>query len=401
MGRDSPRRERTGRVGALRDTGVTSKFVHHRSDLARHFADALLGRSPFTHAAGLFLAGPRRTGKSTFLREDLVPMLEAEGVACIYVDLWADRAADPARLIADALARALRDHAGPARRLADRVGLTRLRLHGVEIDLDRIGAPDGVTLGDALAHLHRLTGGPVALIVDEAQHALSSPAGIDAMFALKAARDALNQGRSGDAPALILIFTGSHRDKLVGLLANGRQPFYGASVTDMPLLGEDYVRAYVDWLNQRLAPANRFDPEAAQTAFELLGHRPELLERALRDIALGPEGATDLPRRVVAGAEDLREKLWKAYDSDFGELTAPQRAVLAEIIAQGAEFQPFVQSTLAAVGRRLGRDVAKGTVQSALNELKEKGLVWQSGRGQYALEDQGMIPWLAQRGAAP
>ena len=37
--------------------------------------------------SGLFLSGLRRTGKTTFLRTDLVPELEAQGALVIYVGL--------------------------------------------------------------------------------------------------------------------------------------------------------------------------------------------------------------------------------------------------------------------------------------------------------------------------
>ncbi|MDR2260026.1 MAG: hypothetical protein LBE06_03645 [Azoarcus sp.] len=40
--------------------------------LARQFADAMQGKTLFSDApSGLFLAGPRRTGKTTFLWIDL------------------------------------------------------------------------------------------------------------------------------------------------------------------------------------------------------------------------------------------------------------------------------------------------------------------------------------------
>ena len=59
-----------------------------RTTLARYMADEILGLNPFSDAPnGLFLAAPRRTGKSTFLLEDLKPLLESSGVLVVYVDL--------------------------------------------------------------------------------------------------------------------------------------------------------------------------------------------------------------------------------------------------------------------------------------------------------------------------
>ncbi len=72
-------------------------------------ADALMGLGPFHYGSGLFLAAPRRTGKSTFMREDLVPALKARGVVTTYVDLWEDRQRDPGLLIVDAVRATLRD----------------------------------------------------------------------------------------------------------------------------------------------------------------------------------------------------------------------------------------------------------------------------------------------------
>jgi hypothetical protein len=378
---------------------MSDAFLFPRPDLARAYADALLGRTPFGHRGGLFLAAPRRTGKSTFLRRDLIPALEAEGVLTVYVDLWANRGADPGRLIAEAIRAALREESGLISKAARKAGLARVSVAGVVIDLDRIGAEDGATLTDALRTLAAAADRPVALVIDEAQHALSTEAGVAAMFALKAARDAMMQDaetETGGRP-LALVFTGSHRDKLSALVLRRDQPFYGASVVDFPLLGRDYVDAYVAWLNARLASDNRFDPAEAFAAFDILGRRPELLEDALRDYALGPERAAGLGRTLADSAGALRERLWAQFDSDYGALTDLQRAVLARVIRDGEKLAPFSVPVLADFAAALGGPVAASDVQAALEALRQKGLIWKSGRGAYAVEDQGMGDWLAAR----
>jgi predicted AAA+ superfamily ATPase len=40
--------------------------------------------------SGLFISGPRRVGKTTFLRNELVRMLEQHGALVIYVSLRTD-----------------------------------------------------------------------------------------------------------------------------------------------------------------------------------------------------------------------------------------------------------------------------------------------------------------------
>jgi hypothetical protein len=68
---------------------------------------ALPGQAVFGDAQnGLFLAAPRRTGKSTFLQGDLKPALEAAGVVVVCVDLWADARRDAGSLIAGRLLQA-------------------------------------------------------------------------------------------------------------------------------------------------------------------------------------------------------------------------------------------------------------------------------------------------------
>ena len=314
---------------------MPAAFGFRRPALASGYVDALLGRTPFTHRSGLFLTAPRRTGKSTFLRQDLLPAFAVEGILSIYVDLWADRDTDPATLIINALRSAWSESAGAVSKTVRRSGLRQLKVAGLTIDVDRIGEQGGPTLTDGLRLLSERHAGPVALVVDEAQHALSSDAGVSAMFALKAARDALNQGEEGYEPELLLVFTGSHRDKLAALVHRRDQPFFGASVTDFPLLDRDYVDAYVAWINERLAPGNRFDPDDAFRAFDLLGRRPELLEQVLRDFALGVSNAGELGVTVARSAAELRERLWQQYDSDYGQLTSVQRLVLARVVEEG------------------------------------------------------------------
>ncbi len=55
--------------------------VYRRSRLAAELAGRLLRPGVLDEGlrSGLFLAGMRRTGKTTFLRTDLVPELEARG----------------------------------------------------------------------------------------------------------------------------------------------------------------------------------------------------------------------------------------------------------------------------------------------------------------------------------
>ncbi|MEM9474304.1 MAG: ATP-binding protein [Pseudomonadota bacterium] len=342
--------------------------------------------------SGMFLAAPRRTGKSTFLRRELVPHLEEAGTFTIYVDLWSDRDADPGRLIADVIARALDRSATMSDRIASFMIPTRVSVGGVSVELTKGEANRTGTLTDALVLIGEKSGKDVALIIDEAQHALSTKAGIDAIFALKAARDEMNQREKG--ARLYLVFTGSHRDKLAGFVQSHRDPFFGAYVSDFPKLGRPFIDSLVAAMNERLADDNQLDTDDVETAFELVGYQPEALTALIQQHALGEEGSAGLKTTVSERANRLRALRWDQHASDFGDLNDLQREVLRVLAGDGAEFAPFTEDTLIRVSEALGRRVETNDVQRALDALREKSLVWRPSRGIYALEDQDMREWL-------
>lgn len=371
-------------------------FLHHRPDLARSTADSLLGQSLFGHQSGLFLAAPRRTGKSTFLRHDLIPELERRDVLTVYVDLWKNRDANPASLIGDAIATALADADTRASAKARRAGLKTLKLGPVTLDLGNIGKPDGVTISDALQALMEASGKSVALIVDEAQHALSSPAGETAMFALKAARDQLSSGDTGQR--LALVFTGSHRDKLAALVLNRQAPFYGAAITDFPLLGKAYAIELTTWTNERLSAGHHFDPAEVDRAFEIVARRPELLQAAMRDVVM-PLGDQRISLLEAAGRQQTR--LTEEYESRLAGLSAVETAVLLQLAKDGRDFSPYAAASLDAYAAATGKAVSVSKAQRALETLRENGLVWRAGTGAYALEEQEMADWLLNGSGLP
>lgn len=376
-------------------------FLFHRPKLAEGYADALLGRGPFDKSSGLFLAAPRRTGKTTFVKSDLLGVLRGRDVVTTYVDLWADRQRDPAVLIADALRATLRELDGPGLRAARKAGLAKLGVgNWLSFDLDRIGAPDGPTLTDVFRAIVSRSAKATALVVDEAQHALTTEAGVNAMFALKAARDALNGDAAQGAPRLLLVFTGSHRDKLANLVLRRDQPFCGADISDFPRLGRGFCDAYVAWLNERLAEDNRFEADDVWEAFRAVGERPELLRKVLEAAAFGEGKAASLKAALRDGALALRRRVWEEFESELAVLTPLQRAVLARLAEAGANFVPFSAASLTAYSAAVGEPVGASEAQNALDALRQRNLIWRSARATYALEDQEVGEWLRFRDAA-
>ncbi len=371
-----------------------------RADLAQELVAALRGQAVFGDAHnGLFLAAPRRTGKSTFLQADLRPALEAAGAVVAYVDLWADPRRDPGSLIADAIARALAPRLGVVSRAAKAAGLDSVTIAGaLRIDVSKIGKIDGVTLPDALRALHEAARAPVALLVDEAQHALTSEAGEATMSALKSARDQLN--RPGEVN-LMLVMSGSDRDKLLRLVNTNGAPFYGSQISRMPPLGQDFIDHVSRLIAAQRPDLAPMDRATLLQAFETFGHRPQFFMEALGQ-ALSPLSGLQgvrFERAVLQAAKERQQADEAQMESEFLALRPLEQAVLWRMLEQGSRFRPYDGEAL-----RFYREQATGRVtpqmaQRALEALRERNpaLVWKSARGEYAVHDAAMHRWFEQR----
>lgn len=370
-----------------------------RAELAETLVQAMQGKAVFSDAHnGLFLAAPRRTGKTTFLRSDLTPALEAQGITVVYVDLWSNPRRDPGELIAEAIASSLRQHQGFVARAASAAGLESVNVGGVlKIDTRQIGKLEGASLADALGALIASTRSPLALIVDEAQHALTSEQGEAAMSALKSARDQLNS--PGDV-RLMLVMSGSDRDKLLRLVNANAAPFFGSQIQRMPELGEDFTRhvaALIEAQRPDLAP---IDAEVLFKAFQLFGARPQFfmdaVGRALNPLS-GVEGRFEL---ITLDAALQRQQDDEAQmESDFLGLKPIEQAVLWRLLEQGARFRPYDAEALRFYHQKTGSRVSAQKAQAALESLRQRNpaLVWKSARGEYSVEDAAMHRWHQDR----
>ncbi|AKU10039.1 ATPase [Azoarcus sp. CIB] len=373
-----------------------------RAELAGELVTALRGKAGFSDAHnGLFLAAPRRTGKTTFLRGDLSPALEAAGVAVVYVDLWADAARDPGILIAEAIGRALQPHLGVIARTAKSAGLEKVNLGGwLHVDTTRIGKVDGLTLVDALRALNETAGKPVALIIDEAQHALTSAAGENSMSALKSARDQMN--RPGNVQ-LMLVMSGSDRDKLLRLVNSNGAPFYGSQIQRMPLLDERFIDFLAHLVEAQRPDLGRVDRGTLYKAFEGFGYRPQFFMEALGQ-ALSPlSGITERFELAMLAAALQRQRDDEAQmESDYLGLKPLEQAVLWRMLEVGSRFRPYDAEALAFYRVQTQEKVTAQRAQNALESLRQRmpALVWKSARGEYAVEDAAMHRWFEDRKAA-
>jgi hypothetical protein len=370
-----------------------------RTGLAQEIARNVQGKNLFGDAHnGLFLAAPRRTGKSTFLTEDLRPELERQGLLVVYVDLWSHQRRDPGELIADAIGSALQSCAGLIAKAAR--ALESVTIAGMKIDIGKIGRIDGATLVDALRALRQSVGKPVVLIIDEAQHALTSEMGETVMAALKSARDQMN---TPDKINLMLVMSGSDRDKLLRLVNGNAAPFYGSQIQRMPELGEDFIAHLARLIEQQRADLIPVDQARLSKAFERFGSRPQFFLHAL-DEALSP--FSDIEGRfetAIAAAADQRQRDDEAQmQSDYLGLKPLERAVLWRLLAQGGRFRPYDGEALRFYQEKAGQKVSAQKAQTALESLRQHNppMVWKSARGEYAVDDAAMHRWYRECVAA-
>lgn len=375
----------------IQDKPMADIFL--RPELAADMARQLLKPSALDIGlrSGLFLSGLRRTGKTTFLKNDLIPALEAQGALVIYVDLWSDTQTSPVKLVLAAVRQALLELQTPTSSFMQR--LKRVRGAEVELagfkfgfNLDTLGEAGGVTLAEALTEAVDQAKATVVLIVDEVQHAITTEDGQQMMLALKAARDAINP-RPATPGHFLFIGTGSHRAMVNELTARRNQAFAGATNVAYPVLDEGYVAF---WL-QRLA-ADGLDNlpslEVATEAFKTLGSRPEEFIRALRQLIHSPSlgSGADVVLPVIAAT--LRSAAADLELMKVEELGVLAQAIFARIASVDGETRGVFSSEAAGeYSTFVGREVRVEEIQPVANELLAANLIIRRGHGLYGVTD--------------
>ncbi len=361
-------------------------FHYPRSELAASIVRQMTPDPIFGALSGLHLAAPRRTGKSTFLRRDLAPAVLEAGKFPIVVDLWEDRSRDPSDIMRRRIGQTLEHLKGAAGKVLERSRLRQVSAFGFSVGIANLEPYSG-TIPEGLERIGAEVSRDIVLVVDEAQQALVSDGGMNTMFALKAARDAMNQRQEG--PRLFLVMTGSHRSKLAELVLGSKAPFYGGSVQDFPVLGKDFVRTLIEQVGAARNVKITLDDGVA--AFETLRYRPEAFMKALRD-EIFEAALSGEPINLRRRAEDVRQDLWGNLEAELDGLSGVQRALLEALMESGDSFSPFAAQTLKEVAQRAGvGEVTKSAVQQAMRVLVDHELVWQPGSGRYAVDNQDML----------
>lgn len=367
--------------------------IYRRPQLAEQMARQLLNPSVLDEGlrSGLFLSGLRRTGKTTFLQNDLIPALENGGAIVIYVDLWSDTQRSPAALILEAVKKALKDlETAPAS------ATKKLRrLTGADVaafgfkfgfKLDSLGEPGGATLAQALKEVVDQAKTDLVLIVDEVQHAITSDEGNQLLFALKAAREAINL--RPDTPGYFLfVGTGSHRALVSELTARRNQAFAGATSVAYPVLDQDYVANLLDRLaGEGFSSLPSFD--VAVKAFQALGNRPEEMIKALRQLHFHLPAGANPDEHLPVIANTLRSAAADIEIMKLEQLGGVPTAVFDRIASTDGDARGlFSGEAAASYSKAVGREVKVEEVQPVINELLATNLIMRKGHGIYGVTD--------------
>lgn len=367
--------------------------IYPRPRLAAEMAQQLLKPTGLDIGlrSGLFLSGLRRTGKTTFLRNDLIPALEQIGALVIYLDLWSDTQTSPAKLVHAAVRKTLEELQTPTSSILEKLK----RVKGVGIGalgfkfgfkLENVGLEGGATLAEALTAVVDQAKADVVLIVDEVQHAITSDEGNQLLLALKAARDAINP-RPGTPGHFVFIGTGSHRAMVSELSARRNQAFAGATSVPYPVLDTDYVA----FLLEKLALegiGSLPSLEAASQAFKTLGNRPEEMIRSLRQLILNSPPSKNPDEILSVIATTLRSAAADIELMKVEELGSLAQAIFDRIAStEGDARGVFSTEAAAEYSKVVGRDVRVEEVQPVANELLAANLIMRRGHGIYGITD--------------
>ena len=366
-------------------------FEHYvRRDLAIQFTRSILSKSPLSPArSGLFYTAPRRTGKSTFVRNELRDELQLQGALVIYVDLWSDKLKDPALHIAQAISEEVSANEGALSKISSLFKGATVSGLGVAVSLaaDNANQP---TLRDLLIALSDASSKTIVLLIDEAQHALTTTQGENALFALKAARDELN---SGEHHGLRLVATGSDSGKLALLTSMKDQAFFGAPMHAFPHLD----RHYVEWFCEQASDLD-LAVDAVEPLFASAHYRPEVLASAYGQVVTTViSDARSSIERFQHAVSSLLAEEQKTHQVLIDSLQPLQRAVLTHMALAGREFAPYAAHSIAEYEKLASQfsgfeiKIDTSGVQNALNALLEQKLVWRSKRGFYEIEDAAIV----------
>ena len=344
-----------------------------------------------TNAITMF--GPRRMGKTEFLRDDLGPLVERRGHRVIYVNFWQSKLSPLAVLLNDIEVGLTRiSFAEKLRRSTERIS-PKLKLSGSlygvklegEVDLTKLQGEAPTELLLYLDDLLQRAGGKkkrTLIFFDEAQE-LARDTKNDSLIA--ALRTSLDKQKHG----IGIVFTGSSRAGLAAMFSDREAPFFHfATQIDLPLFGDDFVEYLLNTFAS--VTTRRLDRDLAVKAFTELHNNPFFFQGLLEIMLYN--NSLSIPEALEQQRSRIKTEL--QYPEKWLSLTPVQRAC---IVAVAHGEKPFTRKTREKIGQLLKENVpGTGRVQAALRKLERDGFIdhWQ---GEWMIDDAEFARWVRMR----
>ena len=358
---------------------LTQAWHYHRKKLATALGDRLIAHERIA------MFGPRQTGKTTLLRDEVIPYVQSRGCVAVYIDCWMDMD-DPLQGINYALQKAL-DGLVVKPKGVKRTGSTavkKLGLMGASIDLGeparrQLPARPALLLDSLLTQILEETAHDVVLVFDEFQSIASVKNGPQISASLRAALTQADK-RIG------AIFSGSSDVQLLDMFSRTNTPLYGFARTEgYEALGVDFIGFVARKFNE--ATRRDLNQVLAHDAFQELGTQPEPFLHAVSLVMANPKWSL-----ADALAEMLSQQSPNKWSATWRGLTGLQQVALKLIFDKRP---PTSADSVAWAATQLGAKVQPSSISRALEALGSKGILERriDGRG-WALIDPVQRAWL-------
>jgi hypothetical protein len=370
-------------------TDLTRLWHFNRPKLATSLVDRALAQERVA------LFGPRQTGKTSLLREEVMPLAAKRGALAIYIECWADKT-DPLGSINYGLQKAIDDltvpSAGAARALKTpvrRVGFAGALVEVTEPPRRDMPQSKFLKVDALLSRVLQETSKPVLLIFDEFQEAARSAEADAAMAAL---RSALTQASS----RVGVIFSGSSEVLLLQAFSRAKAPLYGFALAQAyPLLKEDFCGHVARKFKE--ATTRDLPLVEAMGLLEQVGYQPSPFLRVVAG-ALANPGWT-LAQSMKSLLDPKAQTPWSV---GWFSLTDLQRMALRLIVD---EEQPTAKASLERAAEQLGDGpVQPSSITRALEALEKNGHIQRdlTGSGKrFVVADPMMKAWLKANSNLP
>lgn len=364
---------------------MKSSDIFPRTEYAQHLAEWLLKPSVLQESIrlGLFLAGERGTGKTTFVHQDLLPALRALAgeVVCVELELvGADQVM--------ALVKTKLNEVGVGKMSALLAETRPYALRDTSRRPTPVILPAGADLVLTIRAIIDQRKTSVVLVLDDVQRLYGNPAGQAQLQALKAVRDEINRNPN-PAGYFLVVGVGSPEPLLRDMTISRSQPFLGAVCNRLEPLGQ----AYVDWAVSRWQAEARIQwPGATDllAGFQKLGHRPASWRTAL-NIFQSKERANDQAFLTIC-----ETMAWAGAQADLQALQRMGKlaeAIFDELVRGASQKGVFAEASLTSFQQTLGSDVTvtKSKVQRVTTQMLEAGLIVREGKGKYVVADPLLV----------